>query len=57
MQTELLPRGFVMRRPWRHKGIGLALLHHSFGAFYRRDIRKVYLGVDAQSLTGATRLL
>lgn len=45
-----------VRRPWRRKGVGLALLHHSFGEFYKRGIRNVYLGVDAQSLTGATRL-
>ncbi|HZO75135.1 MAG TPA: GNAT family N-acetyltransferase [Ktedonobacteraceae bacterium] len=45
-----------VRRPWRRKGVGLALLYHSFGEFYKRDIRNVYLGVDAQSLTGATRL-
>jgi mycothiol synthase len=45
-----------VRRPWRRKGIGLALLHASFREFYRRGIDKVYLGVDAQSLTGATRL-
>ena len=45
-----------VRRPWRRKGLGLALLHHAFGEFYRRNIHNVYLGVDAQSLTGATRL-
>jgi mycothiol synthase len=45
-----------VRRPWRRKGIGLALLHSSFSEFYRRGIYKVYLGVDAQNLTGATRL-
>ncbi len=45
-----------VRRPWRRKGLGLALLHHAFGEFYRRNIHTVYLGVDAQSLTGATRL-
>jgi len=43
-------------RPWRRKGLGLALLQHSFGEFYRRGLRKAYLGVDSQSLTGATRL-
>ena len=43
-------------RPWRRKGLGLALLQHSFGEFYRRGIHKVGLGVDAQNLTGATRL-
>jgi ribosomal protein S18 acetylase RimI-like enzyme len=45
-----------VRRPWRRRGLALALLHHSFGEFYRRGRRKVGLEVDAQSLTGATRL-
>ena len=45
-----------VRRPWRRRGLALALLHHTFGEFYRRSYRKVGLGVDAQSLTGATRL-
>jgi mycothiol synthase len=45
-----------VRRPWRRQGIALALLHHAFGVFYRRGIRQVGLGVDASSLTGATRL-
>jgi mycothiol synthase len=45
-----------VRRPWRRKGLGQALLQHAFGEFYRREIHSVYLGVDAQSLTGATRL-
>ncbi|MCK4315027.1 MAG: GNAT family N-acetyltransferase [Anaerolineae bacterium] len=45
-----------VRRPWRRRGLALALLHHSFGEFYRRGKRKVGLEVDAQSLTGATRL-
>lgn len=43
-------------RPWRRKGIALALLHQVFGEFYRRGRYKVGLGVDAQSLTGALRL-
>jgi mycothiol synthase len=43
-------------RPWRRQGLGLALLRHSFGEFYRRGKHKVGLGVDAESLTGATRL-
>jgi mycothiol synthase len=43
-------------RPWRKRGLGLALLRHAFAAFYSRDVRKVELGVDAQSLTGAQRL-
>jgi mycothiol synthase len=45
-----------VRRPWRRRGLALALLHHSFAEFYRRGLRRVGLGVDAQSLTGATRL-
>ena len=45
-----------VRRPWRRRGIALALLLHTFGEFYRRGIRRVALHVDAASLTGATRL-
>ncbi len=45
-----------VRRPWRKRGLGLALLLHSFGEFYRRGKRKVNLGVDAENLTGALRL-
>lgn len=45
-----------VRRPWRRRGLGLALLYQSLGAFYQRGVRSVGLGVDAQSLTGATRL-
>lgn len=45
-----------VRRPWRKRGLGLALLLHSFNEFYRRGTRKVGLGVDTRSLTGATRL-
>ncbi|HNA87980.1 MAG TPA: GNAT family N-acetyltransferase [Anaerolineales bacterium] len=45
-----------VRRPWRKRGIGVALLEHSFGEFYRRGILKAGLGVDAESLTGALRL-
>jgi mycothiol synthase len=45
-----------VRRPWRRQGVGLALLRHAFNEFYRRGKRKVGLGVDASSLTGATHL-
>jgi mycothiol synthase len=45
-----------VRRPWRKRGIGLALLRHSFNEFYRRGYRKAGLGVDAQNLTGALGL-
>lgn len=43
-------------RPWRKRGLGLALLRHSFHEFYKRGKRKVGLGVDAENLTGALRL-
>jgi mycothiol synthase len=45
-----------VRRPWRKRGLGLALLQHSFCEFYRRGLRKAGLGVDAENLTGALRL-
>ena len=45
-----------VRKPWRRKGIGLALLLHSFRAIQLRGQKRVGLGVDAQNLTGATRL-
>jgi ribosomal protein S18 acetylase RimI-like enzyme len=45
-----------VRRPWRKKGLGLALLTHSFGEFYKRGMKTIGLGVDASNPTGATRL-
>ncbi len=45
-----------VRRPWRKRGLGLALLNHSFAEFYRRGMRTIGLGVDASNPTGATRL-
>lgn len=45
-----------VRRPWRRMGLGLALLQHSFGEMYRRGRKRAGLGVDTESLTGATRL-
>jgi mycothiol synthase len=52
--------GFVgligVRKPWRKRGIALALLRHAFAEFYRRGKRSVALGVDAENPTGATRL-
>ncbi len=46
----------AVRRPWRRAGLGMALLQHAFAELYRRGEQRVGLGVDAQSLTGATRL-
>ena len=45
-----------VRRAWRRKGLATALLQHAFRAFYERGVRNAELGVDSQSLTGATRL-
>ena len=45
-----------VHRGWRQKGVGLAMLHLAFGEFYRRGKTQVTLDVDAESLTGATRL-
>ena len=45
-----------VRRAWRRRGIGRALLLHSFGEFYRRGIRHIKLNVDSKSLTNAPRL-
>jgi mycothiol synthase len=49
-------RSLGVRRPWRKRGIGLALLRQAFHEFYHRGKRKVGLGVDSQNLTGALRL-
>ena len=49
-------RSLGVRRPGRRRGLGLALLRAAFAEFYARGQRTVGLGVDTQSLTGATRL-
>jgi mycothiol synthase len=49
-------RTLGVRRPWRKRGLGEALLLHSFGEFYKRGTKTIGLGVDAQNPTGATRL-
>jgi GNAT superfamily N-acetyltransferase len=45
-----------VRRAWRRQGVALALLQHAFREFYQRGKQMVDLGVDADSLTGATDL-
>jgi mycothiol synthase len=45
-----------VRRPWRGRGLGHALLLGVFGELYRRGFPRVGLEVDAASETGATRL-
>jgi len=45
-----------VRKPWRCQGLGRALLLTSFNEFFRRGKKRAGLGVDASSLTNATRL-
>lgn len=52
--------GFVyilgVRRGWRKRGLGMALLRHSFHVFQQRDMKRVELGVDSDSRTNAVAL-
>jgi GNAT superfamily N-acetyltransferase len=43
-------------REWRRHGVAQALLYQTFQGLYDRGRRRIGLGVDAASLTGATRL-
>jgi mycothiol synthase len=45
-----------VRPAWRKRGLGLALLRHTFADWYRRGVTTVALGVDAENSSGATRL-
>jgi mycothiol synthase len=45
-----------VRRAWRRRGLGEALLLRSFKTFRERGLTRGTLGVDASSVTGATRL-
>ena len=47
---------FAVLRPWRKRGLGLALLLHALRTFRDKGKVRAALHVDAQSLTGATRL-
>jgi mycothiol synthase len=49
-------RELFVRRPWRRRGAGAALLRDAFTRFWERGERSVGLGVDAASATGAFRL-
>ncbi|MEZ4672389.1 MAG: GNAT family N-acetyltransferase [Anaerolineae bacterium] len=46
----------AVRREYRRRGLGLALLYATFEVFYQQGKPRVGLGVDASSLTGATEL-
>jgi ribosomal protein S18 acetylase RimI-like enzyme len=45
-----------VRKPWRRRGLGEALLLHCFRELGARGKRKIALGVDAENPTGAMRL-
>jgi mycothiol synthase len=53
-------RGYIallgVRRPYRRRGLGEALLLKAFGSLHARGQRGADLHVDADSVTGATRL-
>jgi ribosomal protein S18 acetylase RimI-like enzyme len=46
----------AVRRPWRKRGLGYALLKQSFALFQARGFKTAGLGVDASSLTNAVAL-
>jgi mycothiol synthase len=54
------PMGWVsilgVRKAWRKRGLGMALLKQSFAEFYKRGLGKAGLSVDASNLTGALKL-
>jgi len=45
-----------VRRAWRKRGLGMALLRHAFHVFQQLGFARVYLGVDAASRTNAVAL-
>jgi mycothiol synthase len=49
-------RYLAVRRPWRGRGVGMALVRTIFSTFYARGKPKVGLGVDADSPTHANAL-
>jgi len=55
-ETEAYVDSLSVRRSWRGRGLGLALLTRAFAAAHARGLRKIRLGVDAQNPTGALAL-
>ncbi|HET9909833.1 MAG TPA: GNAT family N-acetyltransferase [Anaerolineales bacterium] len=45
-----------VRRAWRKRGLGNALLKHAFATFHADGKKRASLAVDASSLTGALKL-
>lgn len=57
MTLEFPEAGYLgslsVRRPWRRRGLGLALTLHALNAFYAQGTRRVLTDTDGDSLTGA----
>lgn len=49
-------RQLAVRRGWRGKGLGLALVYEMMHIFRARGVREFGLGVDSSNTTGAKRL-
>jgi len=49
-------RELGVRKEWRARGVGRALLLQAFADLHARGHRTIALGVDAENATGATRL-
>jgi GNAT superfamily N-acetyltransferase len=49
-------KGLGVRRPWRRRGVGTALLERALAAFFARGQLRVDLGVDAEGATTPLRL-
>jgi mycothiol synthase len=45
-----------VRRPWRRRGLGLALLRQTLAECWRQGVREVSLSADSESSTGAPRV-
>jgi mycothiol synthase len=60
LATQTPGGGYVdelsVRRPWRGRGLGRALLLHEFAELRRRGLPCAYLGVDGANPTGAMHL-
>jgi mycothiol synthase len=46
----------TVRRPWRRRGLGMALLRHAMAEFRHRGLPRMALNVDTDNPTGATQL-
>ena len=49
-------KDLAVRPEWRRRGLGEALLRHSFRELFRRGVRRIGLKVDSNNGTGAPRL-